>query len=71
MIKLNPIEEEQSTEEVVDRKRKPTQNEGEKHNPIPRWGTGDYLTAGESDGRRILQDQAPLAQFAEVALPRF
>ena len=69
-MQLNPIEEEQSTKEVMDWIRKPTQDEGEKHNPVPRWGTGDYLIAGESDGRRILRDQAPLAQFAEIALPR-
>ena len=54
----------------MDRKRKPTQNEGEKHNPIPRWGTGDYLIAGEFDGLPILQDQAPLAKLAEITLPR-
>ena len=70
-MKLNPIEEEQSTEEVVDRKRKPANHEGNKHNPVPRWGTGDYLIAGESHDRRVLRDQAPLAQFAEIALPHF
>ena len=70
MVKLNAIEKEQSTEEVVDRKRKPTNNEGEKHNPIPRWGTGDYLIAGEFDGLPILRDQTPLAKLAEIALPR-
>ena len=70
MMELNPIEKKQSTKEVMDWIRKPTQNEGNKHNPIPRRGTGDYLIAGESHGRRVLRDQAPLAQFAEIALPR-
>ena len=69
-MKLNPIKEEQSTEEVVDRKRKPTHNEGKKHNPVPRWGTGDYLITGEFDGLPILRDEAPLAQLAEITLPR-
>ncbi len=71
MMKLNPIEEEQPTKEVVDWEGKPTNNEGEKHNPIPSRGTGDYLVAGESNGLPILRDQAPLTKLAEVTLPRF
>jgi len=56
MMELNPIKEEQSTKEVMDWIRKPTQNKGDEHNPVPRWGTGDYLIAGEFHGRRVLRD---------------
>ena len=70
MMQLDAIEKEQPTKEVVDWEGKPTHNKGEKHNPIPSGGTGDYLVAGESDGLPILRDQAPLAKLAEVTLPR-
>ena len=70
-MQLDAVKKKQSTKEVVDWEGKPTHNEGKKHNPIPSWGTGDYLVAGEPDGLPILWDQTPLAKLAEIALPRF
>jgi hypothetical protein len=49
LMKLHTIHIKKPTKELVGRKRKTTQKEGEKHNPIATFGLGDPLGVGEDD----------------------
>jgi hypothetical protein len=60
LVKLHTINEKEPTKKFVGRKRKTTEEESEKYNPISAWGLGDELSAREDDWRRFGEKPLPL-----------
>jgi hypothetical protein len=59
-VKLHAINEKEPTKKFVGMKRKTTEEESKKHNPISARGLGDALGAGEDDRRRSGEKPLPL-----------
>lgn len=56
MMELDAVEEKQSTEKIVDRKRKAPKDKSDKHDPKPSGWMGSYLVTGNLDGLLVLRD---------------
>jgi hypothetical protein len=60
LVKLHAVNEKEPTKKFIGWKRKTTEEESKKHNPISARGLGDALGAGEDDRRRFGKKPLPL-----------